>query len=117
MAMGLLPALARLRPPLFPALTATIPSRALQPTKFCSETAATDTFVFAGNFGKDTVADFHAASDVLQFSHTAFTNVADVLTHAAQVGADVTVTIDATHMVTLSNTVLSQLNAHNVHLV
>ena len=76
-----------------------------------------NTFVFAGNFGKDTVADFHAASDVLQFSHTAFTNVADVLTHAAQVGADVTVTIDATHMVTLSNTVLSQLNAHNVHLV
>ncbi len=76
-----------------------------------------NTFVFAGNFGKDTVADFHAASDVLQFSHAAFTNVADVLSHAAQVGADVTITVDPTHSVTLSNTFLSQLNAHNVHLV
>ena len=76
-----------------------------------------NTFVFAGNFGHDTVADFHAANDLLQFSHTAFTNVADVLAHAAQVGADVTVTVDATHAVTLSDTVLSQLNQHNVHIV
>src|SRR5262245_59744385 len=76
-----------------------------------------DTFVFAGNFGKDTVADFHADSDVLQFSHTAFTDVADVLAHAVQVGADVMVTVDAAHSVTLSDTTLAQLNAHNVYLV
>ena len=76
-----------------------------------------NTFVFAGNFGKDTIADFHPDSDVLQFSHTAFTDVADVLAHSAQVGSDVTVTVDATHAVTLSNTVLSQFDAHNVHLV
>ena len=76
-----------------------------------------NTFVFAGNFGKDTVADFHAATDVLQFDHTAFTDVADVLAHAAQAGADVTVTVDATHSVTLSNTVLSQQDPYNVHLV
>ena len=76
-----------------------------------------NTFVFAGNFGKDTVADFHPATDVLQFGYTAFTHVADVLAHAAQVGADVTVTVDAEQAVTLSNTVLAQLNAHNVHLV
>ena len=76
-----------------------------------------NTFVFAGNFGKDTVADFHSGNDVLQFSHTAFTDVADALAHAVQVGADVTVTVDAAHSVTLSNTLLSQINAHNVHLV
>src|SRR5262249_53852529 len=34
-----------------------------------------DTFVFAGNFGKDTVADFHAESDVLLFSHVTFADV------------------------------------------
>jgi serralysin len=76
-----------------------------------------NTFVFAGNFGKDTVADFHAADDVLQFSRTAFTDFADVLAHAAQAGADVTLTVDAAHSVTVSNTMLSQLDPYNVHLV
>jgi hypothetical protein len=34
------------------------------------------------------------------------------------VDADVTVTVDATHSVTLSDTTLAQLNAHNAfHLV
>ena len=75
-----------------------------------------NSFVFAGSFGKDTVADFHAATDVLRFDHTAFTDVAGVLAHAAQVGADVTVAV-ATHSVTLSNTVLSQHDPYNVHLV
>jgi tryptophan-rich protein len=58
-----------------------------------------DAFVFARNFVKNTVADVHAADDVLQFSRTAFTDVADVLAHAAQTGADVTVAVDATHAV------------------
>jgi len=75
-----------------------------------------DTFVFAGNFGKDIVADFHAENDVLEFNRTAFAD--DVLAHSAQVGTDVTVTVDATDSVTLSDTTLAQLNAHNAfHLV
>jgi serralysin len=77
-----------------------------------------DTFVFAGNFGKDTVADFYAENDVLEFNRTAFADVADVLAHSAQVGTDVTVTVDATDSVTLNDTTLAQLNAHNAfHLV
>ena len=56
-----------------------------------------DTFVFAGNFVKNTVADVHADNDVLQFSRTAFTDFADVLAHAAQAAADVTVAVDAAH--------------------
>jgi serralysin len=74
-------------------------------------------FVFAGNFGRGTVADFHADSDVLQFSNAAFTDVAEALAHPAQMGVDVAVTVDAAHSVTLSNAVLAQINAHNVHLV
>jgi tryptophan-rich protein len=76
-----------------------------------------NTFVFTGNFGKDTIADFHPDTDVLQFSRSAFTDVADALAHAAQVGNDVTVTVDAEHSVTLTSTVLSHLNPHNIHIV
>ena len=50
-----------------------------------------DTFVFGGNVGKAVVADFQADNDVLQLSHNAFANFADVLAHAAQVGTDVTI--------------------------
>jgi hypothetical protein len=58
-----------------------------------------DTFVFAGNFVKNTVADVHAGNDVLQFGRTALTDFADVLAHAAQAGTDGTVAVDATHTV------------------
>ena len=76
-----------------------------------------NTFVFAPNSGKDSATDFHADRDVLQFNHTAFTDAADALAHSAQMGSDVTVTVDAGHSVTLSNSVLSPLNVHQVHLV
>ena len=58
-----------------------------------------DTFVFAGNFVKNTVADVHAGNDVLQFGRTALTDFADVLAHAVQAGTDGTVAVDATHTV------------------
>jgi hypothetical protein len=72
-------------------------------------------FVFARNFGKDAVADFHADSDVFQFIHTAFTDVAEA--HAEQVGPDLMVTVDAVHSVTLTDTALAHLNAHNAYLI
>ncbi|HEY2828211.1 MAG TPA: Ig-like domain-containing protein, partial [Pirellulales bacterium] len=76
-----------------------------------------DTFVFGGNIGKAVVADFQANSDVVQLSHNAFSNFADVLAHAAQVGTDVTVAIDASNSVTLHNTALTQLTSNNFHIV
>jgi hypothetical protein len=76
-----------------------------------------DTFVFTGNTGKDTIADFQATTDVLQLSHNAFANFADVLAHASQAGSDVVVAVDASNSVTLHNTVISQLTNNNVHLV
>ena len=76
-----------------------------------------DTFVFGGNVGKAVVADFQADNDVLQLSHNAFANFADVLAHAAQVGPDVTIAIDASNSVTLHNTAVTQLGANNIHLV
>jgi len=76
-----------------------------------------DTFVFPSKFGKDVVADFQAANDVLQFDHYNFASVADMLSHAAQVGTDVVITEDASHAITLHNTVISQLTGNNVHIV
>jgi Ca2+-binding RTX toxin-like protein len=76
-----------------------------------------DTFVFSGSIGKDTIADLQASSDVLQLSHNVFASFADVLAHAAQVGSDVTISLDASNSVTLHNTALAQLTANNFHLV
>ena len=76
-----------------------------------------NTFVFSGNVGKDTIADFQASNDAIQLSHNVFASAADVLAHAAQVGTDVTVTIDPSDSITLHNTVLSHLTANNFHLV
>ena len=76
-----------------------------------------DTFVFSGNIGHDTIADFNATNDVLQLSQNTFTNFAAVLAHATQAGSDVTITIDPSNSITLHNTELAQLTSQNVHLV
>ena len=75
-----------------------------------------DTFVFGKSFGMDTIADFQASNDAIQLSHNAFASFADVLAHSAQVGNDVTITIDPANSVTLHNTVLSHLTTNNFHL-
>jgi hypothetical protein len=83
--------------------------------------AGTDTFAFNGtNFGKDVVTDFHtqgANHDVLQFSQSAFSSVAAVLSHAQQVGSDVVITYNAADTVTLQNVSLNKLTQSDFHLV
>jgi hypothetical protein len=76
-----------------------------------------NTFVFSGLTGNDVIADFHSTSDAVQLSKNAFATFADVLSHAAQVGSDVTITIDAADSVTLHNTAVAQLTSNNFHLV
>jgi len=76
-----------------------------------------DTFVFSGKIGKDTIADFQVSNDALQLSHNVFSSFADVLAHATQIGSDVTITFDAADSVTLHNTMLDHLTASNFHLV
>lgn len=76
-----------------------------------------DTFVFSGKFGTDTIADFQAANDVLQIDHSIFSNFAAVMAHAAQVGADVIISADPHNSITLHNTSLAQLNSNDLHIV
>jgi Ca2+-binding RTX toxin-like protein len=76
-----------------------------------------DTFAFSSNIGRATIADFQASNDVVQLSHSAFSDFADVLAHAVQAGSDVTISVDPSDSITLHGTALSQLTANNFHLV
>ncbi|RYH32754.1 MAG: hypothetical protein EON54_20785 [Alcaligenaceae bacterium] len=76
-----------------------------------------DTFVFAPNFGNDTIKDFRAtgsAHDVVQFSKSMFDNFADVLSHATQSGQDVLIT-SGHDTLTLKNTKIGALDKSDFH--
>jgi hypothetical protein len=82
--------------------------------------AGSDTFVFAAKFGHDTVKDFQTGGetpDALQFSKGVFSDVADILAHATQSGADVVIAADAENSVTLQNVTLSVLQQHQNDLL
>ncbi|HEY8333376.1 MAG TPA: Ig-like domain-containing protein [Tardiphaga sp.] len=76
-----------------------------------------DTFVFAPNFGNDTIKDFQAsgpAHDVVQFSKSMFDNFADILSHATQNAHDVVIT-SGHDTLTLKNTQLGALDKSDFH--
>jgi hypothetical protein len=76
-----------------------------------------DTFVFAPNFGNDTVKGFIAGGsghDTIQFSQSVFDSFASVLSHASQVGQDVVIS-SGNETLKLLNTKLSALNSHDFH--
>jgi Ca2+-binding RTX toxin-like protein len=73
-----------------------------------------DHFQFAGAFGQDVVKDFAptgAGHDVIQLDAAEFANFQAVLAHAAQVGADTVITLDAADSITLQHVTLSSLTA------
>ena len=79
-----------------------------------------DTFVFGSSLGNDVITGFQATGsshDILQFSQSTFANFAAVLAHAAQVGSNVVITVDAADTVTLANVHLSSLQKTDIHIV
>lgn len=76
-----------------------------------------DTFVFAGDFGHNTVNNFHSALDIIQLQASQFGSLANVFADLHQVGADSVLTLDASHVVTITNTALASLTQANFHLV
>ncbi|GAA0020831.1 tail fiber protein [Bradyrhizobium diazoefficiens] len=76
-----------------------------------------DTFVFAGDFGHNTINNFHTALDDIQLQASQFGSLANVFADLHQVGADTVLTLDATHVVTITNTALASLTSANFHLV
>ncbi len=81
----------------------------------------TDTFVFNSvKFGKDVITDFQpqsSAHDIIDFSHNVFSSFAAVMAHAAQVGPDVVITVDAANSVTVKNVQISTLHQSDIHIV
>jgi serralysin len=80
-----------------------------------------DTFTFSGDFGEDKIKDFAAGNkaghDVIEFDHNQFADFADVMNHAAAVGSNVVITLDADHSLTLQAMTLSKLTTSDFHFV
>ncbi|WP_374650062.1 Ig-like domain-containing protein [Dongia sp.] len=77
-----------------------------------------DTFVFAAGFGQDSIGDFgDYGADVIEFADGLFAGFADVMAHAAQVGDDVTITLDGDNSLTLVGTKLAALHQDNFSFV
>jgi len=82
--------------------------------------AGHDTFVFAPNFGKDVITDYHPGEDVLQVDHTIFSDAADVIAHAADDGhGNTVITATANDAVTVQNLSVTTLQQHlnDFHIV
>lgn len=82
--------------------------------------SGSDVFVFSAGFGKDMITDFTASGsqkDFIQFSTDLFTDYADVMSSAAQVGSSIVVTLDESNTVTLANTNLASLTADDFRFV
>jgi Ca2+-binding RTX toxin-like protein len=76
-----------------------------------------DTFVFAAGFGKDTILDFETGSDVLQFTPDVFADTQQVLAASTQMGSDVVIAYDAFNSVTLTDTLLANLQTQDFYFM
>jgi hypothetical protein len=76
-----------------------------------------DTFVFAGNFGHDTITTFHPSLDIVQLQRSQFANLATVGEHLHQVGASSVLTLDAHDSITFTDTLRASLTASDFRLV
>jgi hypothetical protein len=78
--------------------------------------AGSDLFVFRAKAGQETITDFTPASgatagDLLQIDPTLATSFANLLTHATQVGANVSISFPTGESLLLQNVQLSSLHA------
>ncbi len=69
-----------------------------------------DTFIFRSGFGHDTVSDFTAGHDVLDFGDGIFVDAAAALAAATASGSDTLITIDASTSILLQNVALANLH-------
>jgi len=79
-----------------------------------------DAFVFAQGFGQDVIRDFQAGAateDVIEFGRAMFSDFADVMAAASQVGSHVVIAFDADNTLTLENVQLSALHADDFRFV
>jgi Ca2+-binding RTX toxin-like protein len=82
-----------------------------------SGASGNDTFIFRANLGQDTVTDFTAGQDVLEFGDGIFADAAAALAAATASGNNTLVTIDANNSVLLQNVTLANLHVGDFHIV
>jgi Ca2+-binding RTX toxin-like protein len=78
-------------------------------------TNAANTFVFAPEFGQNTITNFNLHNDTLELPKSEFADFAAVLADAHQNGTDTVIAHDAHDVITLHNVSLSEL--HDSHVV
>ncbi|MFZ2155834.1 MAG: M10 family metallopeptidase C-terminal domain-containing protein, partial [Bradyrhizobium sp.] len=77
-----------------------------------------DTFVFAPNFGRDTISNFESGQDIIQIDRSIFADAAAVFSHAAEDGrGSVVIAHDEGNTITLQNLTLAGLHAGDFHLI
>ena len=87
------------------------------PNDILNAGAGADTFVFPPDFGLNTINGFAAGTDVIQFDHTIFADVADVQSHMQQIGSDVVIEYDPQNVVTLHDVLLANLHVSDFLIV
>ena len=87
------------------------------PNDILNAGAGADTFVFPPDFGLNTINGFAAGTDVIQFDHTIFADVADVQSHMQQIGSDVVIAYDPQNVVTLHDVLLANLHVSDFLIV
>jgi VCBS repeat-containing protein len=75
--------------------------------------SAGDTFLFAPNFGHDTITNFQPEADSIQIDHSIFPDFAALLTASHDDGhGNVVITADPNDTVTLKNVTVAQIQAY-----
>ena len=76
-----------------------------------------DTFVFGAASAHDTIADFSAGSDVIQFDKGIFADFTSLLNAATQAGSDVVIAYGEDSMLTINNMTITELTTHHTGLL
>ena len=72
-----------------------------------------DRFVFAANFSRDTITDFHPGEDIIQMDHSTFASVFDLLAHAVDDGhGNVVITANGADAITVKSMTVATLQQH-----
>jgi VCBS repeat-containing protein len=76
-----------------------------------------DTFVFRPNFGTNTITNFNVHEDTLQFDHTIFSSVRDILAHTTDTASGAVISDGHGDSVTLLGVTSAQLHMHHDDLI
>jgi VCBS repeat-containing protein len=77
----------------------------------------TDTYVFVGHFGPNTITNYNANKDIIELDHSQFTNLGAVHDATHQVGANTVIDDHAGDTITLVGVSLSQLHFNASHFL